>query len=298
MCSTRRDQRTIRGHRKLMQPITVDELAKAAANLKRIEDYLAIRTQWRTEEGAASALRSIDDGAIAITRTLDPYRDSHPITVEWGDPKLPEQLPSDTFDVSRTAKLGEFMVQLSAWFKDRAGPDLVPGTEQLIGSIYSSLMRIHGVVESILGGSPARRAPTDPHRDALQPSSPSGSSRATGESPQPAEGDTGHPMAMPPPTTPAARSKRLVLENTVQAPLLEALQDEYELTAAAKQIVTGFLEENGIEFAGHKLRRFHAEVRRCIERTPEGQVLVIKIGGFDGERSPFFTYQPKAWVDR
>jgi hypothetical protein len=244
-----------------MQPITVDELAKAAANLKRIEDYLAIRTQWRTEEGAASALRSIDDGAIAITRTLDPYRDSHPITVEWGDPKLPEQLPSDTFDVSRTAKLGEFMVQLSAWFKDRAGPDLVPGTEQLIGSIYSSLMRIHGVVESILGGSPARRAPTDP-------------------------------------TTPAARSKRLVLENTVQAPLLEALQDEYELTAAAKQIVTGFLEENGIEFAGHKLRRFHAEVRRCIERTPEGQVLVIKIGGFDGERSPFFTYQPKAWVDR
>ena len=97
---------------------------------------------------------------------------------------------------------------------------------------------------------------------------------------------------------PAAPPRRLVLENTVQEPLLEALQDEFELTAAAKQMVTGFLERNGIELAGHKLRRFHADVRRCIERTPEGQVLVIKIGGVDGERSPFFTYQPKSQIDR
>lgn len=280
-----------------MQPITIDELAKAAANLKRIEDYLAVRTQWRTEEGAASALRSIDDGAIAITRTLDPYRDSHPITVEWGDPKLPEQLPSDTFDGSRTAKLGDFMVQLSAWFKDRAGSDLVPGTEQLIGSIYGSLMRIHRAVESILGGSSAQPALADRHSASSQGSAPSGASRAPGEPQSSRAGKPGLPAAMPGAAAQGARSKRLVLENTVQNPLLETLQDEYELTATAKQMVTGFLQENGIEFAGHKLRRFHAEVRRCIERTPDGQVLVIKIGGVDGERSPFFTYQPKARID-
>jgi hypothetical protein len=62
-------------------------------------------------------------------------------------------------------------------------------------------------------------------------------------------------------------------------------------------MLAGFLQKNGIEFADYKLRRFHAEVRRCIERTPDGQVLVIKIGGVDGERTPFFTYQPRAWVD-
>jgi hypothetical protein len=275
-----------------MQPITADELARAAANLKRIEDYLAARTRWRSEGRASSALRSIDEGAIAITRTLDQYRDSYPITVEVGDTELPQQVPSETFDGSRAAKLGDFMVRLSAWFKGRAGSELAPGAEQLIGSIYGSLVRIHRAVESILGGSSTRRAAPG----TVTPAPHSRPSRVVGARPQPEAVDSGEPI--PAPVAPAGPSRRLVLENTVQEPLLEALQDEFELTAAAKQMVTGFLEQNGIEFAGHKLRRFHADVRRCIERTPEGQVLVIKIGGVDGERSPFFTYQPKSRIDR
>jgi hypothetical protein len=280
-----------------MQPITADELAKAAANLTRIENYLLVRTQWRTEENGESALRSIGEGAVRITRALDPYRDTHPITIDLGDAKLTEQMPSETFDSSRVAKLGDFMVRLSGWFKGRAGSDLAPGTEQLIGSIYSSLIRIHRAVESILGGSSSGPAAAEPHSAPSHPTTPSGSPPPPGEPrPSPAEA-SGQPIPLPPPTSAEARSDRLVLENTVQTPLLEALQDEFELTDEARRMVAGFLEKNGIEFADHKLRRFHTEVRRCIERTPDGQVLVIKVGGVDGDRTPFFTYQPKAWFD-
>jgi hypothetical protein len=280
-----------------MQPITADELAKAAANLKRIEDYLVVRTQWRTEEAGASALRSIDEGAVQITRTLDPFRDSHRITINMGDATPAKQIPSETFDSSRTAKLGDFMVRLSGWFKVRAGSDLAPGAEQLVGSIYSSLLRIHRAVESILGGSSAGPAPADPHAAPSPAAPPSGSAPPPGE-PRPDSPEASRsPIPLPPPTSAETRSDRLVLENTVQNPLLEALQDEFELTDEARRMVAGFLEKNGIEFADHKLRRFHAEVRRCIERTPDGQILVIKVGGVDGERTPFFSYQPKAWVD-
>jgi hypothetical protein len=280
-----------------MQPITADELAKAAANLKRIEDYLVVRTQWRTEDDGASALRSVDEGAVQITRTLDPYRDSHPITIDMGDAMPPEQMPSETFDSSRAAKLGDFMARLSGWFKGRAGSELAPGTEQLVGSIYSSLLRIRRAVESILGGSSSGPVPVDVHAEPSHPTSPGGSTPPSGEArPSPAD-VPGQPIAMPPPAEAEGRSDRLVLENTVQSPLLEALQDEFELTDEARQKVAGFLEKNGIQFADHKLRRFHAEVRRCIERTPDGQVLIIKVGGVDGDRTPFFSYQPKAWMD-
>ena len=280
-----------------MQPITSDELSKAAANLKRIEEYLLVRTHWRPEGDGVSALRSIDHGALQITRTLDPYRDSHTITIDPGSVELPEQMPSETFDSSRAAKLGDFMVRLSGWFKDRAGSDLAPGTEQLIGSIYSSLVRIHRAVESILGGNSATSAPAVSGPAPSPPTAAAGSVSPAGEARPSSPAIPGEPIPIPPPTTTGGRSDRLVLENTVQAPLLEALQDELELTDDAKLMLAGFLQKNGIELADYKLRRFHAEVRRCIERTPDGQVLVIKIGGVDGERTPFFTYQPRAWVD-
>lgn len=274
-----------------MHPITNDELAKAAANLKRIEDYLVVRTEWRTDDEGKPALRAIEEGAVQITRTLDFYRDSHMIPIDPGDANLPQQMPSETFDSSRTAKLGDFMARLSGWFKDRAGSDLGPGTEHLVGSIYSSLVRILRAVESILGGSSARSRGADHH------AVPSRSTSPTRPAPSPVAARASAAEATGLPNPPDARSDRLVLDNTAHPPLLHARQDELELTDDARQMVAAFLERNGITFAEHKLRRFHAEVRRCIERTPDGQVLVIKVGGVDGQRTPFFTYQPKVWFD-
>lgn len=280
-----------------MQPITSDDLSKAAANLKRIEEYLVVRTHWRPDKEGVSALRSIDEGAVQITRSLDPYRDTHKIMIDPGAVELPEQIPSETFDSSRAAKLGDFMVRLSGWFRDRAGTDLAPGTEPLIGSIYSSLVRIHRAVESILGGSSAVSSSAVPSPRAPRRATVGVSASRAGQAQPTQTAMPGQPIPMPPPTAAQGRSDRLVLENTMQDPLLEVLHDEFELTDGAKRMLADFLQRNGIAFADHKMRRFHADVRRCIERTPDGQVLVIKVGGVDGERTPFFTYQPRAWVD-
>jgi hypothetical protein len=98
---------------------------------------------------------------------------------------------------------------------------------------------------------------------------------------------------MPPPQSSATESERLVLDLAADDPLLETFQGDLLLTTRAKDLVSEFLTQNGIDYPEHQLHRFQAEVRRRIERTPEGQVLVVKIGRLEGEPTPYFGYQPK-----
>ena len=48
--------------------LTEQDLTKAAANLRQIEDYLGARVQWQLKAGTYDALKSVDQAASTISR--------------------------------------------------------------------------------------------------------------------------------------------------------------------------------------------------------------------------------------
>jgi hypothetical protein len=280
------------------QHLTIEELKKAAGNLRRIEDYLAVRAEWQLEQEGFEALRSADRAAMMIMEVLEPLVEFHPVNIDQDKLQLPAQMPAADLENSRLAKLAEYMDRLRAWFERRVGYVVAPKAGDNLETVYRSLLMIRKATESVLAKS---------HFEVTEPEQPAPvpiEAPVAGHSPvvegSPVEGVVDQigvlsaPMAMPAPRTMVSQLRRLILDNTLEDPLLEISQAEPVLTPAAKQLVAEFLEESGVNFAEHQLHRFQAEVRRRIERTPDGQVLVVKIGGIDGVPSPFFTYQPRA----
>jgi hypothetical protein len=277
--------------------LTADELTKAAGNLQRVEGYFSARTHWQLQREGFESLQSAIRATRAMIGVLDPLVESEAIVVDRQGGSLTDQIPADELDSTALAKLASFMVELTAWFEGRAGDGLAPGTNDQLGDVYGSLLNIQSAVESILESSPfedlAAAEQVQMHEETGFEQVETSSLQAPAAIQVDHTGAVGAPMAMPPPRSSVAQPGRLVLDNTVQNPLLKASRDELELTPAAKQLVSEFLTEHGVEYAEHQLHRFQAEVRRRIERTPDGQVLVVKIGDLDGGPSPFFSYQPR-----
>lgn len=277
--------------------LTADELSKAAGNLQRVENYFSARTQWQLQRDGFESLRSAIQATTAMIGVLDPLVESQAMTVDpIGDPP-PDQIPAAELDSTALAKLASFMVELTTWFESRAGDGLAPDTDDQLGKVYGSLLNIKSAVESILDSSPYEDlTPVEQiqvHEETGFEQVDTTGGLEPAAIPVDHTGAGGAPMAMPPPQSSVAQPGWLVLDNTVQNPLLRASRDELELTPAARQMVSDFLTEHGVEYAEHQLHRFQAEVRRRIERTPDGQVLVVKIGALDGNRTPFFSYQPR-----
>ncbi len=278
--------------------LTADELSKASGNLQRVEQYFAARTQWQPKRRGFESLQSTIQATRAMIGVLGPLVSSRAITIDRRGGSQPDQLPSEELENTALTKLANFMVQLNTWFESRSKDGLALGTDDQLGAVYGSLLNIEDAVESILESSPFEDpTPSEQAQEQEEHGFDLGGSAEVHGPAAVSENQTGAigaPIPMPPPQRSVALPGWLVLDNTVQNPLLQASQDDLELTPAAKQMVSDFLAEHGVEYAQHQLHRFQAEVRRRIERTPDGQVLVVKIGGLDGDRTPFFSYQPRA----
>jgi hypothetical protein len=282
--------------------ITLQDLEKASKNLTRIEDFLAVRRQWKLEPAGHEALSTIDAAAELVVRTIDPILDAHGITIEWDDQPSVELLPTSTFDSGRLAKMSDFMIQLGRWFEGHSQCTLERTAEPTLGQVYGSVGRIRKAVAKIIERSPYRQ-PTQERRglsEVNEDSAPTPLPVADSEpasrvvpgtptvaaGPRPAERTT---AAAPP----ASSGARLVLEDTEQTPLLQTFKGETELTPEARERLDTFFGDHGVILSGYQLHKFEAEIERRIRSTPHGQVLVVKIGSIEGMPKPYFAYQAK-----
>jgi len=101
------------------------------------------------------------------------------------------------------------------------------------------------------------------------------------------------PSGPPPVAVPTGPGSRLILENTTEQPLLQEFQGNVELTQDAEKRLQTFLSLNDIELNSYELRKLEEKVRRWVEATPDGQSLVLKIGGLHGKREPYPSYVPR-----
>jgi len=270
--------------------LTLQELQKASTNLSRISEFLAVRSRWHLELDGFEALQDIDGSAERLLRKLDVFLDALGLRPDWSLPEPLEQLPTSRFDSGRLTKLASFMTQLSLWFDGQLGSEVESGGELHIGDMHRTLQSIRSGVEPIIDASPFRESVPETHP-------PSSNNSAA----PPGAGAASRPPAMGLESGSrqlvgrggVAAVDRLVLFDTDDQPITQTFRDDVELTGNAKQMISEFLDKHGVQYSGYQLHKFEDEVLRRVTGSPEGQVLVLKIGGFQDNPKPFFSYVPK-----
>ena len=272
--------------------LTSDQLQRAADNLRRIERFLRQRRRWHATPATISNLVAVDRAAARITDALRPHL-SGPTTRTTDDPaRTVDPLPAAEFEVARLEKMAVFLDQLGDWLAAHTStPVDQPGARHL-EDVYRAVVCVREVGNAIL----ARHRGTDVPGDEEAPSS-----GATRVAKPPASHNHGAPgrreqVGVPSaarPSNAVSRTERLVLEDTEETPLLQIIKDQTELTPHARELLEHFLEDADIPYSGYQRNKFEAEVEHRLQIMPPGQVLVIKVGEYDGEPKPFFNYVPK-----
>jgi hypothetical protein len=284
--------------------ISGDELARATTNIRRIEEFLAERLEWHLELEGHEALSHLDNAAVSMIRTLDPILDANGVRADWGDMLAPDQLPTSKFDSNRLDRLAAFMVELDVWFQSNADVELEPGAAPKLGDIYGALQTIRKAITPILEASPFRDQVPEQRPPADVQSAPPADTGPAAAQPSvtaafaagPAGGPSEGAVVVGPGGGGGATTSlddRLILEDSELKPLLQTFQNETELTPDARGQLDEFLGRHNVEFSGYQRNKFDSEVERRIQSTPQGQVLVVKIGDLEGDPKPFFSYQPK-----
>ena len=244
--------------------ITVDELNKAARNLERLALFLCERRSWVLASDADAPAISVRNAAASLEALLTESLGGE--TIDTKNLKQPPKLePSSIVSGVRLTKFAGFIDELQEWFAAHDGSQLPPDSHEPLQSIHLSLALTERAVNELMG--PAAAPDTGP---------------------QPLiSGDLG-------PVAEVDMSARLVLEDTVQTPLLQVFRGVTELTPQAKKAVEEFFAKQGIELEGNDRRRLHDKVLRWIQSTPEGHVLVIKLSGLSGRAEAYSNYRPKS----
>lgn len=254
------------------------ELQKAANNLQKVKLFLDSRLSWWVEQEGRSPLTNLMTAAADLTGSLGSILQNNNIGFpsHFGNPET-EQLPPDRVEPANLAKLAGFLEQMSLWFKARQDWQVQKGSGEVVKSMFTALKGLRTAAESVAKTPPpGGTVPTEP----LVPR------------PAPA------PAATPTPKRPAgpplgngSGSARLELDNNNDNPLVVSVRGFKELSPEGKELVGSFLEAAGFELTNHELRRFHDKVLRWLANTPEGQILVLRIGALRNE--PYPSYQPR-----
>ncbi|MFV2074058.1 MAG: hypothetical protein ACC742_15610 [Thermoanaerobaculales bacterium] len=248
--------------------ITTQELERAAKNVARISEFLAVRRGWVLVGGADEALEDARKAAASLGEYLTALMTARQVEPAAEAPSPPEPLPSDEIGAARIAKFTDFLDQLRQWFAKRGNAEVPAEGEEALRSIHLSLGTACAAINGILAADEAARAA--------------------------AAAGTAEAIANPNVVVEVDRDARLILEDTSELPILQEFRGVVELTPAAGEILNGFLAENKIELSDYEKRRLMDKVLRWVEATPEGQVLVLKISGIHGRPEPYSSYQARS----
>ena len=91
-------------------------------------------------------------------------------------------------------------------------------------------------------------------------------------------------------------SGELVLQDTPEDPLLQEWGDKMEVTPRATELVDRFLADAGLKLDASARQKLNRNVEKWLVATPEGMVLVIRIGELQGQPEPYPKYVPESAV--
>ena len=258
-----------------------EELERSADNLGKIGKWLAERVSW-SYDGPRETLERLQKaadgvGATALSLLRSDRSTAPPELPERPDPLAPEALPPD-----RLERMAAFAVDLERWLDARKTWSVPADALLALRRISGSTMIVVGVADSLL-----QRANPEPEpRSETQPS--------------PHQEMPTRPQADPDPETVGSRStdcRPLVLVDDNETSLVSRPAGRPpELGATAAIMLGEFLDDHGIEMSRADRRRFDDKLVRWIEATPEGQALVLKVGGLRGQVEPYPSYVPRETV--
>lgn len=267
------------------------DLTRARRNVERIADFLLERRTLAVEDGGDAQLQRLWSGVLAVSERLQPV-----LRAAGASPPRPAALPeapaaaAGRLETARVQRFAEFVEQLDGWLGGHGKAVESDDGVAAAAGLYAALTTIRGSVSEMLD----RAQPAAPAAPASSPEQPpaDAASAASGTPETPA---VPRPAESPPPV-PVRSTRRLLLADLDERPLLQEFQGSNELTSAAQQLLTEFLEEHGISLGGYQRHKLDDAVQRWIEATPDGQVLVLKIGGLRGRLEPYPSYVPREGV--
>lgn len=276
--------------RSVTQPALPDgDLERARHNLQRVCDFLAIHTAPPAAGGGRPEVSRLFDAAVGLCQRLQPVLEANGVSPPRPLPAVAEAAGGRPLDATRAGRFSDFIAQLEQWFAVQAGLTASTQGVAAVRAMYASLITIRSATSVLLD-----------QIDAAPPAAPDETASAGGEHDVPAaSGSAEIPAAPPPPPLPLAQprsNRKLLLVDLDERPLLAQFQGANELTETAVTSLTEFLDEHGIELSSYDRRRLDDKVRRWIEATPDGQALVLKVGGLRGSLEPFPSYVPRETV--
>lgn len=242
--------------------ITVDDLQKAARNLRRMSQFLGERRGWILASNAESAALSVTKAAQSLVDELSKISGDPDEEIPFRHPRGLE--PEGKVSSVRLSKFAEFMDQLRGWFAAHADSELPAESEDDIRSIHSSMAATQDAVTKLRGPS------------ALGTDSTEGI----------VSSDLG-------PVADVDMNATLLLEESDGHALIQVFKGVAELTNETKEALDDFLAGQHVDFNKHEMRKLHEKVLRWIRSTPDSQNLVVKISGLTGKAEVYFSYRPK-----
>jgi len=237
------------------------QLAKAAATVGRVAAFLESHRTARIDPAVSSAAGTVRDAASALAALV---RARLPEGARPGTPDVADA-PMGPLDRDRLTRFATYLGDLRRWFTELGELGLSPPTVMHLEDLLGALQTIQDAVASFAAAD-ARGAVATVHHRPTPPSS--------------------DPPTM---TKESTVSGRMIFHHTVDRPLLREIRGQQELTDDAKELVTRFLDEHGLE--GETARhRLETRMLRWLEATPTGQVLVLKMGALTGRPEPYPTY--------
>lgn len=259
-----------------------EDLQRASHNLQRLCDFLAIHTAPPMSGGGRRQVSRLFDAAVELCQRLQPVLAANGASPPRPQPVAPAA-EARALDPTRADRFADFLAQLNGWFAAREEAGASAAGVESLQAMYGSLVTIRTATSALLdridgGATAAAPAPAAVPEAAAEPSPP--------PPPEP----SGLPPAQP------RSDRQLLLVDLDERPLLVEFRDKIELTATATESLDEFLAEHGLELSAYDRRKLDDKVRRWIEATPEGQALVLKVGGLRGALEPFPSYVPRERV--
>lgn len=242
--------------------ITVDDLQKAARNLRRMSEFLGERRGWILASDAESAALGVSEAARSLMAALSDMAGDPGEDVPFRHPRGLE--PEGKVSSIRLSKFAEFMYQLRDWFEIHTDSELPAEAEDNVLSIHTSIRATLDAIVKLRGPSAV--------------AAPAG------------EGIVSADLG---PVADVDMNASLLLEESDGHALIQVFKGVTELTNETKEAVDDFLAGQHVEYNSHEMRKLHEKVLRWIRSTPESQALVVKMSGLTGKAEIYFSYRPK-----
>ncbi len=236
------------------------QLAKAAATVGRVAAFLESHRTTRLDPVVSSAAGTVRDAASALAVLV---RARLPEGARPGAPDV-DDAPTGPLDHERLTRFATYLGDLRHWFTELGELGLSPPTVMHLEDLLGALQTIQEAVASFVAAEERGAVAAVHHR------------------PTP-------PSDLPGPVQESTVSSRMVFHDTPDHPLLREIHGQHELTEEAKQLVAKFLDDNGLDDATSR-HRLETRMLRWLEATPNGQVLVLKMGALTGRPEPYPTY--------